>query len=191
VKDRERRQQPTRRGQQAGGKPCGARAFANCRRRRPSLFRSAISYTLEAQQDLEVVAEAADGQEALELSRRLRPELVLMDLVMPVMDGVAAIRAIREELPDTFVLTALDEPEKLHDSLEADAAGYILKDAPVARIIDAVRRVLEGRSPLDEALAMRLFNLALQACWLLRSHGNWTGLVYFLCPILGSYSHLS
>jgi DNA-binding NarL/FixJ family response regulator len=122
------------------------------------LFRSAISYTLEAHPDLEVVAEAADGREALELSRRLRPELVLMDLGMPVMDGVAATRAIKRELPDTLVLviTALDESEGLADSLEAGAAGYVLKDAPAPRIVDAVRRTLAGENPLDEKVAMRL-----------------------------------
>jgi DNA-binding NarL/FixJ family response regulator len=122
------------------------------------LFRSAIRYTLEAQQDLEVVAEAADGREALELCRRLRPDLVLMDLGMPVTDGVAATRVIKRESPGTLVLvlTALGESEKLHDSLEAGAAGYILKDAPVPRIIDAVRRTLAGENPLDEKVAMRL-----------------------------------
>jgi NarL family two-component system response regulator LiaR len=122
------------------------------------LFRSAISQTLEPQSDLEVVAEAADGREALELCRRLGPDLVLMDLGMPVTDGVAATRAIKEHSPETLVLvlTALGESEKLHDSLEAGAAGYILKDAPVPRIIDAVRRTLEGENPLDETVAMRL-----------------------------------
>jgi DNA-binding NarL/FixJ family response regulator len=122
------------------------------------LFRSAISYTLATYPDLEVVAEAADGREALELSRRLRPELVLMDLGMPVMDGVAATRAIREELSDTLVLvlTALDESEGLSNALEAGAAGYVLKDAPAPRIADAVRMTLAGENPLDEKVAMRL-----------------------------------
>src|SRR3712207_997713 len=110
------------------------------------LFRSAIGHTLEAHPDLEVVGEAADGQEVVELCRRLRPELVLMDLRMPVMDGVAATKAIKGELPEilVLVLTALDEPQKLHDSLEAGASGYVLKDAPIARITDAVRGTLAG-----------------------------------------------
>src|SRR3712207_411867 len=85
------------------------------------LFRSAIRRTLEVHPDLEVVAEAANGQEALELCRRLRPELVLMDLRMPVMDGVGATQAIKRTFPDTFVLilTALDESAGLSDSLAA------------------------------------------------------------------------
>jgi DNA-binding NarL/FixJ family response regulator len=122
------------------------------------LFRSAISQTLQAHPDLRVVAEAADGQEAVQLCRRLRPELVLMDLRMPVMDGVAATRAIRKELPDTLVLvlTAVDESAGLSDSLEAGAAGYVLKDAPAARITDAVRRMLAGEAALDETVAMGL-----------------------------------
>jgi DNA-binding NarL/FixJ family response regulator len=75
------------------------------------LFRSAIRQTLEVNPDLKVVAEVANGREALELCRRLEPELVLMDLRMPVMDGVAATRAIKIELPKTLVLilTAIDE----------------------------------------------------------------------------------
>jgi NarL family two-component system response regulator LiaR len=122
------------------------------------LFRSAIRCMLDSYPDLEVVAEAADGREALELCRHQRPDLVLMDLGMPVMDGVAATRAIKRELPETFVLvlTALDESERLSNALEAGATGYILKDAPAERIIDAMRRSLAGGSPLDEGVAMRL-----------------------------------
>src|SRR3712207_5936619 len=122
------------------------------------LFRSAIRHTLEAHSDLEVVGEAANGREAVELCRRLRPELVLMDLRMPVMDGVAATRTIKREFPETLVLvlTALDESAGLSDALEAGVAGYVLKDAPAARITDAVRRVLAGDSPLDEKVAMGL-----------------------------------
>jgi DNA-binding NarL/FixJ family response regulator len=122
------------------------------------LFRSAIRHTLEAHSDLEVVAEAVNGQEAVELCRRLRPDLVLMDLRMPVMDGVAATKAIKREFPETLVLvlTAVDESASLSDSLEAGAAGYVLKDAPAARVTDAVRRTLAGESALDQGVAMGL-----------------------------------
>src|SRR5215211_2562680 len=83
------------------------------------LFRSAIRQTLESHSDFEVVGEAANGREVLELCRRSRPELVLMDLRMPQMDGVAATRAIKRELPHTLVLilTAVDESAGLSDSL--------------------------------------------------------------------------
>jgi DNA-binding NarL/FixJ family response regulator len=116
------------------------------------------AHTLERRPDLEVVAEAANGREAVELCRRLRPRLVLMDLRMPEMDGIAATRAIKGEFTDAFVLvlTALEEPAGLSDALEAGAAGYVLKDAPAARISDAVRRVLAGERMLDGGLATRL-----------------------------------
>ena len=122
------------------------------------LFRSALRQTLESHSDFEVVGEAANGREALELCRRLRPELVLMDLRMPQMDGVAATHAIKREFPETLVLilTAVDESAGLSDALEAGAAGYVLKDAPAARITDAVRRTLAGESALDEGVAMGL-----------------------------------
>jgi DNA-binding NarL/FixJ family response regulator len=117
-----------------------------------------IGHALEAHPDLEVVGEAADGREVVELCRHLRPELVLMDPRMPVMDGVAATRDIKREFPDirVLVLTAVDESAGLSDSLEAGAAGYVLKDAPAARITDAVRRTLAGESALDERMAMGL-----------------------------------
>src|SRR3712207_1435090 len=105
------------------------------------LFRSALRHTLERHSDLEVVAEAANGRQALELCHRLRPELVLMDLRMPEMDGIAATHAIKREFPATIVLilTALEEPTTLSDSLEAGASGYILKHAPPSQITDAVK----------------------------------------------------
>jgi DNA-binding NarL/FixJ family response regulator len=122
------------------------------------VFRSAIRQIFERHPDLEVVAEAANGQQALELSRRLRPELVLMDLRMPEMDGVTATRAIKREFPETrvLILTAVDESRDLSSSLEAGAAGYILKDASPVQITHAVRRVLAGESALNDELAMRL-----------------------------------
>ena len=122
------------------------------------LFRAAIRQTLEKHSNLEVVAEAANGKQALELCRRLEPELVLMDLRMPEMDGIAATQAIKREFPGTIVLilTALEEPTTLSDCLEAGAAGYVLKHAPALKITDAVQRVLAGEYPLNEELAMRL-----------------------------------
>ena len=122
------------------------------------LFRAAIRHTLQRHPDLEVVGEAANGREAVELCHRLRPGLVLMDMRMPEMDGIAATRAIKTEFPDTLVLvlTAVEEPTGLSDALEAGAAGYVLKDAPAARISDAVRRVLAGERVLDGELAARL-----------------------------------
>jgi DNA-binding NarL/FixJ family response regulator len=105
-----------------------------------------------------VLAEASNGRQALELCRGLAPDLVLMDLVMPVMDGVAATRLIKREYPNprVLVLTALNESSSLSECIKVGAEGYILKDAPAERLIDAVRRVLSGGSPLDEGLATEL-----------------------------------
>jgi NarL family two-component system response regulator LiaR len=122
------------------------------------LFRSALRRVLDQRTDLEVVGEAADGQEAVELCRRLRPELVMMDLRMPGMDGLEATRRIKDESPNTsvLVLTAFEEPSDLSEALRAGAAGYVLKTASPKRIIEAVHRVLLGEFPLDQEVATRL-----------------------------------
>ena len=122
------------------------------------LFRSALRALLEGSEEAEVVAEATDGKETLELSRRLRPDLVLMDVIMPKMDGVAATRAIKAELPRTVVLvmTASEDSEHLLSALRAGAGGYVLKSADPERITEAVRKALEGEFPLDQEAAKRL-----------------------------------
>src|SRR5215204_5875951 len=93
------------------------------------LLRSALRSLLGESPDVEVVAEANDGQEALELCKRLKPELVLMDVIMPTMDGIEATRAIKAELPQTIVLmmTASENLDHLAEALRAGAGGYILK----------------------------------------------------------------
>ena len=122
------------------------------------LLRCALRQMLGTQADLEVVGEAADGQEAVELCRRLQPDLVLMDVKMPAMDGLEATRAIKRELPLTIVLvlTASDYPHDLSEALEAGAAGYVLKTAPTTQTIDAIRKVLAGESHLDQEVSTRL-----------------------------------
>ncbi len=122
------------------------------------LVREGIRAVLEGEPDLEVVGEAANGREAVEVSRKLRPDLVLMDVRMPEMDGLAATRAIKEELPETSVVmvTMHESPDYLLEAIKAGAAGYILKDAAGDRLVEAVRRTLEGDAPLSEGLAMQL-----------------------------------
>jgi DNA-binding NarL/FixJ family response regulator len=122
------------------------------------LMRCALRLTLSTQADLEVVGEAADGQQAVELCRRLHPDLVLMDVRMPGMDGLEATRQIKRELRRTIVLvlTASDYPDDLSEALEAGAAGYILKTAPTTQTLDAIRKVLAGESPLDQDVSTRL-----------------------------------
>jgi DNA-binding NarL/FixJ family response regulator len=113
---------------------------------------------LATQPDLQVVGEAASGRGALDLCRALRPDLVLMDVNMPEMDGLEATRMIKAELPATSILiiTAHADPDYLLRAVEVGAAGYVLKDAPKGRLIDAVRGTLSGESPLDQKLAMQL-----------------------------------
>ena len=122
------------------------------------LFRAAIRQMLGEWPGLVVVGEAGDGREAVKLSQRLRPDLVLMDLRMPKMDGFEATREIKRESPSTvvLVLTALGEPESLLEALKAGASGYVLKDTSPQRIVEAIRRVLDGESPLNQEVAMDL-----------------------------------
>ena len=123
-----------------------------------ALLRSGIRSMLAGESDLEVVGEAADGQEALDLCRRLRPDLVLMDVRMPKMDGLAATRAIKEELPRTSVVmvTMQNDPDYLFEAVIAGAAGYVLKGATPEQLTEAVRQVLNGEFLLDQRLTIDL-----------------------------------
>jgi DNA-binding NarL/FixJ family response regulator len=113
---------------------------------------------LAGEPDFEVIGEAANGREALELCRRLEPELVLMDVKMPEMDGLEATWAITREFPATSVIlvTIHENPDYLFEAIKAGAAGYVLKDATQEEVITAVRQVLGGESPLNSPLAARL-----------------------------------
>jgi DNA-binding NarL/FixJ family response regulator len=122
------------------------------------LIRQALTTTIDEQPDLEAVGEATDGLEAVELCRRFQPELVLMDVLMPNMDGLEATRQIKREFPRTIVLvlSAVDDPDYLSEALKAGAAGYVQKGATTQETLDAVRKVLEGESSLDQELATQL-----------------------------------
>jgi DNA-binding NarL/FixJ family response regulator len=123
-----------------------------------ALVRRGLGSMLAGEPDLEVSGEAANGREALELCRRLKPELVLMDVTMPEMDGLEATWAIKRELPTTSVIivTIHANPDYLFEALKAGAAGYVLKDATLEEVLTAVRQVLGGEFPLDPVLAARL-----------------------------------
>lgn len=123
-----------------------------------SLVREGMQAMLAREPGLEVVGEAENGRQALEMCRELRPDLVLMDVRMPKLDGMAATQAIKEEYPSISVLivTTHESPEYLMDAIRAGAAGYVLKDSTKQELLDAVRRVLDGESPLNQELAMQL-----------------------------------
>jgi DNA-binding NarL/FixJ family response regulator len=123
-----------------------------------SLLRAALGSLVEEHSGLEVAAEAADGREALESCRRIKPELVLMDVGMPGMDGLEATRAIKREFPHTvvLVLSTYGDPDLLAEALEAGAAGFLLKTGPTQKIVGAIQEALNGESPLDQGLATGL-----------------------------------
>ncbi|MCU0482995.1 MAG: response regulator transcription factor [Chloroflexi bacterium] len=122
------------------------------------VVRTGLRVFLELLHDIEVVGEASDGSEGLAAARRLRPDVVLMDLVMPRMDGLTATARIRAELPETEVvaMTSFIEEDKVTAALEAGAAGYLLKDAAADEVAAAIRGAHEGDVHLDPAVARLL-----------------------------------
>src|SRR5215210_7143088 len=123
-----------------------------------ALVREGLRTMLSGEDGIEVVAEAHDGEQALSLCREFEPDLVLMDVRMPVMDGLEATKRIKAEMPHTSVVmvTMHENPDYLFEAIRAGVAGYVLKDAPGERLVGAVRRTLEGESPLNQELAMKL-----------------------------------
>ena len=123
-----------------------------------ALLRTGMRAMLEAEPDLEVVGEAGNGREAVELCRELLPDLVLMDLSMPEMDGIEATRQIKVELPKTGVLVLTDhaDQEMLLEAIRAGAAGYVLKGVRPDELVGVARATLGGESPVDQELVMRL-----------------------------------
>jgi DNA-binding NarL/FixJ family response regulator len=112
----------------------------------------------DLQDDIEVVGEAADGSEGVAMARRLEPDVVLMDLLMPNMDGITAIGRIKAERPETEIvtMTSFIEEEKVTAALEAGASGYVLKDAEAEEVAAAVRSAFAGEVHLDPAVARLL-----------------------------------
>ena len=108
--------------------------------------------------DIEVVGEASDGSEGVAVARRLAPDVVLMDLLMPIMDGITAIARIKEEQPEIEIvaMTSFIEEEKVTAALEAGASGYLLKDAEADEVANAVRAAFNGEVHLDPAVARML-----------------------------------
>ena len=123
-----------------------------------ALFREGLRMLLSVRKDLEVVGEAANGREALRLAASLNPAVVLMDLQMPVLDGVAATRRLREERPEcrVIVLTTFDDDEYVFEGLRAGAVGYLLKDAPSEKLVEAIRAAARGESFLQPSVAAKV-----------------------------------
>jgi DNA-binding NarL/FixJ family response regulator len=123
-----------------------------------ALVRAGFRAILEAQDDLEVVGEAGDGGEAVAIARELRPDVVLMDVRMPGVDGIEATRRLLRDgdAPRVLMLTTFDLDEYVYEAMRAGASGFLLKDAPRDQLVGAVRTVAAGDSLLAPALLRRL-----------------------------------
>jgi two-component system, NarL family, response regulator LiaR len=123
-----------------------------------AVVREGLQAFLELQERIEVAGQAADGEDAVEAAVRLRPDVILMDLVMPRLDGVAAMRSLRESVPDArvIVLTSFLDDDKLLPALRAGAAGYLLKNTEPREVARAVRAAHAGEALLDPVVAARL-----------------------------------
>jgi len=123
-----------------------------------TMFREGLRVILSVQPDVEVVGEAANGEEALHLALKLKPQVILMDLRMPVMDGVEATRRLHTRLPESRVimLTTFDDDEAVFEGLRAGASGYLLKDAPSEKLLEAIRAAARGESFLQPSVAAKV-----------------------------------
>ncbi len=127
-----------------------------------AIVRDGLAMLLGLERDIEVVGLAEDGARAVDLAAEKKPDLALMDLKMPGVNGIEATRRIRARFPDikVLVLTTYDDDEWVMDALRAGAAGYLLKDTPRADVVRAVRGTVEGKTYLDPAVAGKMLEQA-------------------------------
>jgi DNA-binding NarL/FixJ family response regulator len=125
-----------------------------------ALVRSGFRLILETREDLEVVGEAEDGREAVELARKLRPDVILMDVRMPDVDGVEATRrlSVLGSTARVLILTTFDLDEYVYEAIRAGASGFLLKDVQPAQLVDAVRVVAAGEALLAPTVTRRLLD---------------------------------
>jgi len=123
-----------------------------------ALFREGLHTLLSVHDDLAVVGEACNGQEAIDAVEKLAPDVVLMDLRMPLLNGVTATRRITESSPNSrvIVLTTFDDDEYVFDGLRAGAVGYLLKDVPSSKLVEAIRAAARGESFLQPSVAAKV-----------------------------------
>jgi DNA-binding NarL/FixJ family response regulator len=123
------------------------------------MVRAGFRMILEAEPDVRVVAEAGDGEQALHAARRTRPAVVVMDIRMPVLDGVAATRRLLTELdppPYVVIVTTFDDDENLYEALRAGASGFLLKNSPPEQLVEAVRAAAAGEGLLSTSVTRRV-----------------------------------
>ncbi len=124
------------------------------------MFRQGLRLLFEMEPDIKIIGEARDGLEAHEMAEALQPDVILMDINMPVIDGVEATRRILKEQPDAgiIILTMFREDEHVFQAIKAGAHGYVLKDADSNEVTKAIRAVAAGESVLDTAMTGKVFN---------------------------------
>ncbi|HEX2913766.1 MAG TPA: response regulator transcription factor [Chloroflexia bacterium] len=129
-----------------------------------TIVRDGVAHLLNAEPDFQVVGSAGDGQEAIEMVCHLKPDVVLMDLQMPNLDGVTAIKRIRaeDEQIKIIILTTYDTDEYILEGIRAGAKGYLLKDVPKEELFRSIRLVNRGQSLMQPSLTARVFNLLAQ-----------------------------
>lgn len=125
-----------------------------------ALFRDGVASLLAEQEDFEVVGEAQDGEEALQKARELMPDLILMDIYMPGVDGLTATRRIKEEMPyvKIVILTVSEEDQNLFEAVKSGAQGYLLKKEGAKRFLDLLRGLSQGEAPISPPMAAKILN---------------------------------
>jgi DNA-binding NarL/FixJ family response regulator len=127
-----------------------------------AIVRDGLEMLLKLEPDIEVVGVAEDGAEAVDMVAKKKPDLVLMDLKMPVMNGVEATRQIRAKYPEVevLVLTTYDDDEWVFDAVQAGASGYLLKDTPRGEVVKAIRGTIAGKTYVDPSVAGKVLRQA-------------------------------
>jgi DNA-binding NarL/FixJ family response regulator len=125
-----------------------------------SLFREGLAFLLGQQPDIEIVGEANDGQEAIDLTAQVLSDVILMDICMPKLNGIEATKAIHAQFPwiKILVLTTFDQDNYVWQALQAGALGYLLKNTPTQQMADSIRAVHQGYGQLSPTIASRLFS---------------------------------
>lgn len=123
-----------------------------------ALFREGLETLLSIHKDIQVVGQASNGQEAVDLALNLRPDVILMDMQMPVLNGIGATRRLKQSLPEcrVIVLTTFNDNETIFDALRAGAVGYLFKDVGSAQLADSIRHTARGEAILDPSVAAKV-----------------------------------
>jgi NarL family two-component system response regulator LiaR len=125
-----------------------------------SVVREGVVAILSLQADLEVVGEAHDGIEAVQLARKAKPDVILLDMVMPKQDGLATIPILKEIIPEgrILVLTSFAESDRVYQAIKSGALGYLLKDATRAQLLQAIRDVASGQASIPPSIALKVIH---------------------------------